>query len=91
MNEDEVELILKQCYSFFVTYEIPPGIHTMKDFSEVVYTNGDHENILQIQQDDISMKTKPVLSRFGGNFGTLRFHEKTFFKSFFRFHTILGL
>ena len=44
----------------------------------------DHEGTLQIKYDGSSMKTNIMLTRFGGTFGTLRFNEKTFFK------TILG-
>ena len=50
---------------------------------------GDHEGILQIEHCDISMNTKPILNRLGGNFGTLRFNENPFFKIFF--HAVLGL
>ena len=41
---------------------------------------GDHEGTLQVEYGDISMRTKPNLTRFSGNFGTLRFDEKIFFK-----------
>ena len=44
----------------------------------------DHEGTLPIEYDDISMKTKPILTRFGGTFGMLRFDEKSFF------NTLLG-
>ena len=44
---------------------------------------GDHEKTLQIEYDGISMKTKLILKRFGGNFGTLSFYEKSFLHSFF--------
>ena len=40
---------------------------------------GDHEGTLQIEYDDISMKTKLILTRFGSIIGTLRFNEKSFF------------
>ena len=39
---------------------------------------GDHDGTLQIEYDDINMKTKHIFTRFGGNFGTLRFDEKSF-------------
>ena len=67
MIEDDVQLILKEQKSN-VFYEIPPDIYSNKDNSEAVYTNGDHKGNLQIQNDDSSMKTEPILSRFGGNF-----------------------
>ena len=41
---------------------------------------GDHEETLKIEYDDISTKTKPILTRFGSTFGKLRFDEKPFFK-----------
>ena len=50
LDEDDIQLILKQYNANFVTYELDPGI----------------------------------LARFGGNFGTLRFDEKSFF------NTLLG-
>ena len=79
MDEDGIQLILKQNNSNFVTYEIPPGIYSIDVTSNDVYRMGDHEGALQIDYDDISMKTKPVCSRFGGTFGSLRFDEKSFF------------
>ena len=75
LDEDDIRLILKQYKEKFVTYEIPPGIYTIKDLQEAVHPLGDHENTLQIEYDDISMKTKLILTRFGSTFGTLRFVE----------------
>ena len=46
---------------------------------------GDHEVTLQIEyDDDISMETKSVLTRFGGTLGTLELDEKSIV------NTILG-
>ena len=42
---------------------------------------GDHDGTPQIEYDDISMKTQLILIRFGGTFGTLRFDEKSVFKT----------
>ena len=81
MNKENFQVISKLYFSNFITYEIPPGTYSIKDFSEVVYTMGDHDGTLQIEYDDISMKTKPILKRFGGSFGTLRFDEKSFFQT----------
>ena len=78
MDEDNFQLILKQCNSNFVTYEISPGIYSIEDISGAVYTMGDHERTLPIEDDDISLKTKFNISRFGGSFRTLRFDVKTF-------------
>ena len=78
LDEDNIQLILKQYTPKFVTYEIPPGIYSIKGISKIVYTNGDHEETLQFECDDISMKTKFILTRFDGTFGKLRFSEKVF-------------
>ena len=43
LDVDKILLILKQYKSNFVTYELSLGIYSIKDFSEVVYTMGDHE------------------------------------------------
>ena len=42
LDEDDIQLILKQYVSYFITYEIDPGVYTIKDISDVVYM-GDHE------------------------------------------------
>ena len=72
---------MKKCNSNYVTYEISPGICSIKDISKAVYTLGDHEGTLKIEYDDITMKTKLILKRFGGTFGTLRFDEKSLFNT----------
>ena len=72
------QLILKQYNSNFVTYKITPGVYTIKDLSEAVYTMGELEKFLQIEFDDLSMETKLILTRFCGTFGTLRFDEKSY-------------
>ena len=91
LDEVDIQLMLKQNISIFVTYEILPGIYTIKDISELVYTMGDHEGTLRLEYDGLSMKTKLFPTRFVGTFGTLRVDEKSFFKYFSRFYTILGL
>ena len=53
-------------------------LHNYSDILEVVYTKGDLEGTLQIEYDDVGMKTKLILTRFGGIFETLRFNEKSF-------------
>ena len=72
LDEDDIQLILRRYYLKFITFELSPGINTIKDVSEAVCTMSDHEGTLQIEKDDISMKTKLILKRFGGTFGTLR-------------------
>ena len=46
---------------------------------------GDLEKTLKIENDDIRMKTQHILSHFGSTFGTLGFHEKSFFKTLLSF------
>ena len=75
-GENDVQSFLKQDISSFVTGEIPPSVYSTKDSSEIVYTMGDHEGTLQIESDDVSMKTKLLLTHFGGTSGTRRINEK---------------
>ena len=79
LNEDDIQSISKPYNANFVTHGLSPGIYTIKDISEAVYTMGDQERTLKSKIDDISMKTKLSLTRFGGTSGTLRFDEKWFF------------
>ena len=86
LDEEDIQLILKQYISHFVTYELTPGIYTIQDISDTVHTFSGHSEI--IEYDDITRKTKIILKYKGGqkNFGlgTLRFDKKSFF------HTLLG-
>ena len=85
LDEDDFQLILKQYNEKFVAYEKDPGIYTIKDLQEAVHPLRDHEGNLKIEYDDISSKTKLILTRFGLTFGTLRFDEKSFFKTLMGF------
>ena len=84
LDENDIQLILKQYNEKFVTYELDPGNYTIEDLQKSVYPLGDHERTLQIEYDDLNKKVKLILTRFGITFGTLRFDEKSFF------HTLLG-
>ena len=75
LDEDDIQVISKQYDVNFMTYETPPGTYSIKDISEAIYIMGDHEGTLQIEYDDISMKTKHISTHFAGTFGTLRFDE----------------
>ena len=68
-----------------------PGIYTIKDISDTIHTFSGHSEVIEIEDDDIgmrSMKSKIILEyigeqrKFGS--GTSRFDEKSFF------HTLLG-
>ena len=78
LDEDDIQLILKQCISNFVTSELGPSDYTIEDLQEAVFPLGDHAGTLQITYDDLNKKTKPILTRFGSTFGTLGFDEKSF-------------
>ena len=78
LDGQDIQLILKQYNSNFVTYELHPGICTFQDLQKTVHPLVDHEDLLQIEYDDISMNTKLFLTRYGSTFGTLSFDEKSF-------------
>ena len=88
LDEEDIQLILKQYNSHFVTYELSPGIYTIQDISDTIHTFSGHSEIIEIEYDDITMKTIIVLiykgwhKKFG--LGTLRFDERSFF------HTLLS-
>ena len=84
LEEDNIRLILRQYNEKFITFELEPGNYTTEDIQKAVYPFGDHEGTLQIEYDDLDKKVKLILTRFGDNFGTLRFDKKSFF------HTLLG-
>ena len=88
LNEEDIQLILKEYSSHVITYQLGPGIYTIKDFSDAVHTFSGHSDIIEIKYNDISMKTKIILKykylreKFG--LEILRFDKKSFF------HTLLG-
>ena len=88
LDEKDLQLILKQYNSLFITYELTPGNYTIQDVSDTIHTFSGHSEIIEIEYDDISMKTKNILKYFGGQrkfgLGTLRFDERSFF------HTLRG-
>ena len=83
LDEEDIQLILKEYNSHFITYELTPGIYTIQDISEAVHTFSGHSEIIEIEYNDISMKNKIILKYqdFGENYGlgTLRFDKKSFF------------
>ena len=85
LNEDDIQLILKQYNEKFITYELDPGNYTIEDLQQTVYPLGDHKGTLQIEYDDLHKKVKFILTRFGSNFGTLRFDKKSFFHTLLKF------
>ena len=88
LDEKDIQLILKEYNSHFITYELTPGIYTIKDFSNAIQTFSGHEGTIQLEYDDISMRATIVL-KFKSEktmfaLGTLRFDKQSFF------HTFLG-
>ena len=88
LDEEDIQLILKEYNSHFITYELSPGIYTIQDISDAVHTFSGHSDIIEIEYNDISMKTKIILKykdlRENFGLGTSRFDKKSFF------HTLLG-
>ena len=84
--EDDIKLVLEEYNSSFNTYEITPSIYTFKDISEALFNILQSEypgpsNVIDIEYDDITMKTKLVVR---SGIITIRFDEKSFFS------TVLG-
>ena len=84
--EDDVKLVLDEYNSSFITYKINPGIYTFKDISEALFNILQTEypgpsNVIDIEYDDITMKTKMVIR---SGVIAIRFDEKSFFS------TVLG-
>ena len=84
--EDDFKLVLDEYNSSFITYELDPGIYTFKDISEALFNilQSDYpgpRNVIDIEYDDITMKTKLVVQ---SGIIAIKFDEKSFFS------TILG-
>ena len=88
LDEEDIQLILREYNSHFLTYELTPGIYTIQVISDAVHTFSGHSEIIEIEDNDISTKTKIILKykdlRKNFGLGTLRFDKKSFF------HTLLG-
>ena len=46
LEENDIQLILKQYNEKFITYELEPGNYTIEDIQKAVYPLGDHEGTL---------------------------------------------
>ena len=78
--EDDIKLVLDEYNSSFITYELEPGIYTFKDISEALFNILQTEypgpsNVIDIEYDDITMKTKLVVR---SGIKAIRFDEKSF-------------
>ena len=83
LDEEDIQLILKEYKSHFITYQLSPGIYTIKDISDAIHTFSGHSEDIEIEYNDISMKTKILLKhkdlRENFGLGTLRLDKKSFF------------
>ena len=88
LGEEDIQIILKQYNSHFITCDLSPGIYTFQDISNAVHTFSGDPEIIQSEYDDITMKTKTILKYIGGEkkfaLGTFRFDERSLY------HTLLG-
>ena len=88
LDEEDIQLILKEYNSHFITYELTPGIYSIQDISDSIYNFSVNNESIKVEYDDISMKTKIILKCIGERkkfvLGTLRFDQTSFF------HTSLG-
>ena len=80
---DDIKLVLDEYNSSFITYQLQLGIYTFKDISEALFNILQTEypgpsNVIDIEYDDITMKTK-LVSRSG--IIAIRFDEKSFFSN----------
>ena len=88
LDEEDLQLILKEYNSHFITYQLTPGIYTMQDVSGAIKTFSGHEVTIELEYDDITKRATIVLKfkdekeKFA--LGTLRFDKQSFF------HTLLG-
>ena len=96
LDQNDFQLISKQNDSKFITYEIPPGLYTFEDLSEVPsrgFKNGfelrkkqrylkiDNSDSILIESENVTLITN-MISRY--DIKVLRFNTKSFFT------TILG-
>ena len=88
LDEEDIQLILIEYNSHFITYQLTPGIYTMQDISDAIKTFSGHEVTIELEYDDIVKRATIVLKFKDGKerfaLGTLRFDKQSFF------HTLLG-
>ena len=88
LDEEDIQLFLKEYSSLFITYELPPGTYSIQDILDTINTFSGHMETIQIKHDDISMKSEIILKYIDEQdilvLGTLKFDKRSFF------HTLLG-
>ena len=85
--EKDIRLVLDENSSSFTTHKLEPGVYTFKNFHEVLLSILQHEhegahNAIDIEFDDITMKTKLVVRP---KILAIKFHENSFFSTFLGF------
>ena len=88
--EDDVRLVLNEYNSRFITYELEPSIYTFKDFSQALFNilQPEYEassNVIVIEFDDITMKTKLVVR---DGIIAIKFNENSFFSTILGFTSV---
>ena len=78
VDEDDLQLNLKQYKEIFVTNHLNPSLYTIEDPQNAVRLLDDNEGTPKIEYDDINMKAKRNLKRFGWTSGTFKFDKKAF-------------
>ena len=87
--EEDIQLILKEYNWHFISCELTPGIYTIQDISDAIQTFSSHQVTIQLEYDDVSMRTTIVLkfknekAKFA--LGKLRFDKQTSFYSLLGF------
>ena len=89
LDEDDIQLTLKQNKSNFITYELSPGTCTIKVFQRLFTQWVIMKNLYKLNMM-ILVCEQIFLNSFWWNFGALSFDETSFFKTFFGFFIILG-
>ena len=89
LDEEDFQVILKEFNSHFITYELPPGIYSIQETLDTIHTFSGHMETIQIEYDDISMKSRIILKYIDEQdilvLGTLRFDKRSFFHTLRRF------
>ena len=49
LDEEDIQLILKQYNSHFITDELTPGVYTIQDISDTIHTFSGHSENLEIE------------------------------------------
>ena len=86
LEEDNIQLILKQYNEKFITYDLDPGNYTIGDLQKAFYRLGGQEGTLQIEYDGLNKEVKLIFNAMlEERFGALRFDKKPFSHTLLKF------